>query len=110
MAMNVLKARELPNSGGFLFYVHLDDTRLIPDPAQPKPTEGKPDTRPLVPDPNWVVERKWAASPPPGRTRTQYLADIRREMRLLCQLELQQLQAQETPVEGTPLAGEGQAL
>lgn len=51
-----------------------------------------------------VFEATWGKEPPEGRTAAQYMADIRRELKLLAQHRRGQNDA------GTPLPGEGQAL
>ena len=89
--MKLLLARE---RGGVLrFRVHLDEGRLGAD--------GQP-------DPAWIEEWRWTATAPDGRTRPQYLADIRRELRLLADARLADLAA--PPDTGVALPGEGQTV
>lgn len=85
--MKVLLARDTGTE--FRFRVHLDDTKVD--------ANGEP-------DPEWVEEFAWGKEPPPGRTPTQYLADIQREMKMLCE---QRLAAKN---QGAPLSMEGQTL
>ncbi len=114
MAMKALVAREIGTD--FVVRVHLDDTKMVRDPGLPPPgtdAQGNPlpDTRPFVPDPAWVETWRWGTQPPAGRTRTQYLADIRREMKALAQIELAKRQAAAGgDPGGTALSFEGQVL
>lgn len=116
--MKLLKARELPT--GYIFCAHLDETKLIPDPALPAPAAGEKDTRPLVPDPAWCFDATWGpfvsgqkahgGANAPTVTKTMYLAQIRAEFKLLCEHELAQRVASTAPTAGRALAGEGEAL
>lgn len=83
--MKLIKARELATE--YQFSVHLDETKF---------KDGEP-------DPDYVVEYTWGKEPPPGRTKAQYLNDIKREIKLLTQHELARRLASETALsmEGT---------
>lgn len=74
--MKVLVAREVPGRG-FLVRVHLDETRRLGD---------------GIPDPEAVREVVFPSEAPEGQTKAQYLAAIRREVKVLGQHELARLQ------------------
>ena len=69
--MKLIKARELATE--YRFVIHLDETKVNRD--------GEP-------DPTYVFECVWGKEPPEGQTKAQYLAMIKREMKLLAQGEL----------------------
>lgn len=85
--MKLITARELPTE--YLFRVHLDEAKVD--------TKGDP-------EPAHVQEFRFGLEPPLGQTKTQYLANIKSEVKLLCQLEVAPAPT------GIKLAEEGQAL
>ena len=101
MTMKVITARDNGPEGRY-YVVHLDDTKLIPNPIHPAPADGEPDTRDLVPDPVWVRDYTWGADIP--------LAAIRREIKLLCQEAIRQMQSPGRGTAGMKLADEGKVL
>ncbi len=76
--MKALYARQVYGRG-FVVRVHLDDTRRLGD--------GQP-------DPAYVREYVFPSEHPEGHTKSRYLANIRREVRILSEHELAQLQGQ----------------
>lgn len=86
MAMKIIEATEFPNE--YLYKIHIDDTKI--DDA------GKP-------LPEYIQEFKWGNAPPEGQTKAKYIANIKREMKLLCELKLSSLN-------GTPMADTGKVL
>lgn len=95
----MIDTKAFNTSAGFLFRVHLDETKTVqvPDPALPAPAEGEEDTRPLVdiPDPAWWFERTWGKEPPEGQTLNDYLSNCKREFELLAAEELAKRQPPE---------------
>lgn len=85
--MKIIEAKDMGNE--YCFCVHLDETKLD--------ANGNP-------DPAYLKYFAWGKQPPSGQTATQYLASIKNEMKLLCQLDLDTLNA------GTALAMEGTVL
>ena len=99
------------------YIVHLDPSKTVPDPGWNDPGDGS--TRPLAPDPEWVMDQTYGAGPRSGaETAPQFVARLtafeasaRREMRALCAERLAAMQARGKPGEtGVALAGEGAAL
>lgn len=86
MSMKILAAEERATE--FFYRIHIDDTKLIQD---------------GTPDPRYVREFNWGKEPPEGQSVDQYLAAIKREMKLLCEDELRRMTT-------TPLADQGEAL
>jgi hypothetical protein len=82
---------------GYLWRVHLDDSKTVPDPADP---DGR------LPDPGWVREWEFPGVPPDvGMTAARYVESQRAEVKLLAELELER-----TSGRGRKLAGEGGEL
>jgi hypothetical protein len=82
---------------GYLWRVHLDDSKTVPDPEDP---EG------VVPDPAWVREWEFPLPPPEGDIGVRdHEASQRAEVRLLAELELGRVAGK-----GRKLAGEGGEL
>ncbi len=88
MTMKLHKAKDTGNQ--YYLQVWLDDTKVVLD------AEGNPTTEP---DPEWLREWRWGKDVP--------RADIRRETKLLAQLELDKMNADSTmvtlPEEGATL-------
>ena len=76
--MKILEAVE--REGSVRLTVHLDETKQVRDPQQAEPPEGEKDTRPLVADPDYVMEVQWGAVVP--------AAVVKRETALLGAAEL----------------------
>lgn len=74
--MKIVEAVEV--DGAVFVSVHLDESKLVPDPSQPPP-EGV-DTRSLVADPEWVLTLQWGTNVPKPV--------VRRETKLLALVEL----------------------
>lgn len=85
--MKIIEAKDM--STEYCFCVHIDETKLD--------ANGKP-------DPAYLKDFTWGKQPPIGQTATQYLTSIKKEMKLLCQLELEKLNV------GIPLAMEDTVL
>ena len=76
--MKILEAVE--REGSVRLIVHLDETKKVRDPQHDAPPEGEEDTRPLVADPDYVMEVQWGADVP--------AAVVKRETALLGAAEL----------------------
>ena len=86
MNMEYLKAEQQQNQ--YYFQVWMDTTKKLND--------G------ITPDPNYVREYIWTLTPPQGQTATQYIENIKSEIGLLVQDELNLMSSTPSP---TPLAG-----
>jgi hypothetical protein len=99
MAIVLLTARRLPAKGPaqrYLWRVHLDDSKTVPDPDDPERQ---------VPDPAWVLEREFPAEPPRPMTVSEYVDEQRSELALLAEHELARMEPN-----GRHLGGEGEEL
>ena len=76
--MKIVEAVE--REGSVRLTVHLDEAKQVRDPQQAAPPEGEKDTRPLVADPDYVMEVQWGADVP--------VAVVKRETALLGAAEL----------------------
>ena len=76
--MKIIEAVE--HEGSVRVTVHIDESKRVRDPERETPPEGEEDTRPLVADPDYVMEFQWGADVP--------LATIKRETALLCATDL----------------------
>jgi hypothetical protein len=99
MAIVLLTARRIPTTGPvrcYLWRVHLDDSKTVPDPADPDAQ---------IPDEAWVLEREFPAVPPRPMKVSEYVEEQRTEITLLAQHELARMQPK-----GRHLGGEGEEL
>ena len=87
--MKMLVARETDMA--YHFEVHLDETKLDKN--------GDPNK-------NYVVSYDWSKQIPDGLTESVYLVNIKKEIKLLSQLEL----SKRIVGVGTKLAGEGASI
>jgi hypothetical protein len=95
MAIVLLTARR--HATGYLWRVHLDDSKTVPDPEDP---DGR------LPDPGWVREWEFPGVPPDdGMTAARHEESQRAEVRLLAEHELDRMGGR-----GKKLAGEGEEL